>query len=363
MRERILVINPGSTSTKIALFEGENELWSEELAHEKAELARFGRVVEQLDFRREAIRKELARHEGESPRVNAVVGRGGLLRPMPGGAYAIGPGMLADLAGARYGEHPCNLGALLAAEFAQAWDVPAFIVDPVVTDEMREVARVTGLPGLKRRSVFHALSQRGAARLVAGTLGVRYEEGKFLVAHMGGGISIGAHERGRVVDVINALDGEGPMSPERTGRLPLIPLLNRLERGEFTLASLRRTVLVEGGLYGHLGTNDFRQVEAWAKDPTSEKRELATLLVQALAYNIAKELAGLAPALMVENSAPILAVVLTGGLARSALLVEEIRRRIEFLAPVHVVPESVELTAMAQGALRVLRGECAAGEY
>lgn len=364
MSARIFVINPGSSTTKVALYEGLAPVFAEEVAHDKGGLAAYGRVVEQLGLRRVAVQAAIEKHAAAfGANVDAVVGRGGLLRPIPGGIYAISKDMLEDLTAARYGEHACNLGAILAAEWAQAWGVPAFVVDPVVTDELRAVARVTGLPSVARRSVFHALSQRAAAREAATRAGVRYEEGKFLVAHLGGGISIGAHDRGRVVDVVNALDGEGPLSPERTGRLPLIPVLRMIEEGAATPAELRRTILSQGGLYAHLASTDFRQVEAWAEDIGHEKQPLAELLIRALAYNVAKELAGLAPALMEEDGGPVTAIVLTGGLARSSRLVQEITRRVVFLAPVAVVADAEEMRALAAGGIRALSVEGEVREY
>ena len=316
MSHRILAINPGSVSTKACIFEDEQLVAEVEVQHDKAELSGFAHVLEQFTCRRVAVEQALGL-DLEKP-LDAVVGRGGLLRPLPGGVYAIGPAMIEDLRLARYGEHASNLGALLAVHFAARDKAPAFIVDAVVTDEMRRVARLTGLPEVQRRSVFHALSQRGAARQAAMRLGIRYRDARFLVAHMGGGISMGAHDMGRVVDVINALDGEGPFSPERAGCVPLVSALRLLEQGVYTAEQLRCKVLSQSGLFAHLGTNDLREVER----RMDVGDEAAVLVFEALAYNIVKQLCSLAPALLYAPENCIAAVVLTGGLSRSGRLVE-----------------------------------------
>lgn len=353
----VLCINPGSTSTKVAVFEGEAELFSEEIAHAKADLAACGGVQEQLALRREAVAQAVARHLAVA-RFDAVAGRGGLLRSLPGGVYAISRPMLDDLAQARFGEHPCNLAAPLAAEFAAASGCPAFVVDPPVTDELREVARLTGLPRIRRRSVFHALSQRSAARRAATDLDLRYEDAKFVVAHLGGGVSVGAHDKGRIVDVTNGVDGEGPMSAERAGTLPSLALLKLVQQGEEPEA-LSRELLSSSGLFAHAGTNDLRAIEARVR--AGEKNVAA--LVQALAYQVAKAVASMAAALYEDDDAPLAAVVLTGGMIRSALLAEAITRRVSWLAPVVLLPEVEEMRALAAGALAALTGSAPVRRY
>jgi len=351
---RILCINPGSTSTKVAAFAGQTELFSEDISHDKAELASPEGVQGQLALRRAAVAQAVARHldaaQGQAC-FDAVAGRGGLLRPLPGGVYAVCRDMLGDLAQARYGEHPCNLGAALASEFAALSGCPAFVVDPPVTDELREVARVTGLPRIRRRSVFHALSQRSAARRAATDLGLRYEESKLVVAHLGGGVSVGAHDRGRIVDVTNGVDGEGPMSAERAGTLASLSLLALVEQGEDP-AALRRELLTASGLFAHAGTNDLRVIEARACADDQE----AEALVQALAYQVAKNVAAMAAALHEDDGAALDAVVLTGGMIKSALLAAAITRRVSWLAPVALLPEVEEMRALAAGALAALAG-------
>lgn len=359
----ILAINPGSTSTKVAVFAIEGDglklLLDEEVRHPKEELAAFASVAAQKDFRAEAIRSALAAQSGGAAGpYAAVVGRGGLLRPIPGGVYAIGEAMLDDLASERYGSHPCNLGAPLALDFAAEWGCPAVIVDPPVTDELDEAARLTGLPEVRRRSVFHALSQRGAARTAARRLGIRYEEAGFIVAHLGGGISIGAHRAGRVVEVLNALDGEGPFSPERAGRLPVLPLLAMLEQGETTIDELRARILTRGGLFAHLGSNDLREIEA----RIDGKDKQAALVFEALARGIARDVSSLAPLFAQTDSGPcggldLHAVVVTGGMARSLRLQATLRERLSFLAPVITVTGLEEMQALADGARLALAGE------
>jgi butyrate kinase len=356
----VLVINPGSTSTKLAVFEEGNCLASSELQHDRQALSRFVRVADQFDYRLHEVGKFLADSGTDAARLRAVAGRGGLLRPMDGGVYAVSDDMVADLKSARYGEHPCNLGALLALEVAREMNIPAYVVDPAVTDELMDAARLTGLPGIRRRSLFHALNQRGVARMVADRLGIDYASSDFIVCHMGGGVSIGAHRHGRVVDVSNGLDGEGPFTPERTGALPLLPVIDLLKRGDMDLDGLRHAVVKEGGLYAHLATNDPREVVARIE----EGDEQAALVFDGLAYAVAKHVGAMAPALADERGhVHVAAVILTGGLARSGPLVAEISRMIRYLGPVEVVPGEVEMASLAAGVERVLNGSEPARAY
>lgn len=357
---KVFIINPGSTSTKLAIYEDGAITASREFQHDRDELARFDSVAEQREFRMAAIRAVLAEAGTDTASLNGVAGRGGLLHPLEGGVYEVSDEMLDDLLSARYGEHPCNLGAILADDLAREWGVPAYIVDPVVTDEMDAVARLTGLPGIERRSLFHALNQRGAARTAAGRQSVSYTASNFIVCHMGGGISIGAHRQGRVVDVVNALDGEGPFSPERTGGLPVIPVLDLIDRGEKTPAELKKIILREGGLFAHLGTNDPREVVR----RMDEGDERARLVFYGLAYSIARHMASLAPALAnADGALDVAAVVLTGGLARSEPLVAEIGRMTGYLGPLEVVTGDEEMAALGAGAVRALEGTVKAKRY
>lgn len=354
----ILCINPGSTSTKVAVFRGEEELFSQDVRHPKEELAARPRVGDQMDLRLRAIEAEVQARLGADIRPDAVSGRGGLLAPLPGGVYGVSRRMLDDLSRAEHGEHPCNLGAPLALHFAQAHGCPAYVVDPPVTDELADVARLTGLKRIRRRSVFHALSQRAAARRAASMLGLDYDTGKFVVAHLGGGVTVGAHLRGKVRDVTNGVDGEGPMSAERSGTLPCFSLLDEVAAGADP-AELRRELLTRGGLYAHTGTNDLREIES----RMAAGDETARLALHALAYSVAKYIGGMAATLYDTDEEPVGAVVLTGGMVKSAWLAGEITRRVRWIAPVVVLPEVEEMRALAQGALLALRGEIPVQNY
>lgn len=329
---------------------------TETLRHSTAELARFPSVFSQYAFRRELILDWLKAQGQPVQELAAVVGRGGLLRPIPGGTYRVNERMLQDLEQAMNGEHASNLGAPLASEIARlAGGRPAFIVDPVVIDEMDSLARLSGLPELPRRSIFHALNQKAVARRCARDLGRRYDEVNLIVTHLGGGVTVGAHRRGQVVDVNNGLDGQGPMSPERAGSLPTVQLVHLCYSWFFTLPEVGRMLVGQGGLVAHLGTNDSRAVEerALAGD------EAAARVYRALAYQVAKEIGRCAAVLKGEVDR----VVITGGLARSQVLVEWIREQVEWIAPLAVYPGEDEMQALAEGALRVLRGEEPAREY
>lgn len=351
---RVFVINPGSTSTRLALYEDDRAVLTSELHHPKGEIARFTHIADQFAYRLAAMDGVLGQWNLDPASLHGVAGRGGLLCPMEGGVYEVSSEMLDELKSAPHGEHACNLGAPLARELADRAGVGAYIVDPVVTDELDDVARITGLPGIRRRSLFHALSQRGAARTAAARRGVDYAQADFIVCHMGGGISIGAHRRGRVVEVVNALDGEGPFSPERTGGLPLVPVLDLIEGGERTPGEMKRMVQREGGLFAHLGTNDLREVLG----RMARGDEAAARLYHALAYGVARHIGSLAPVLADgEGRVAVAAVVLTGGLARSDGFVSEINRMVGYLGPVEVVVGDEEMAALARGVTRALRGE------
>lgn len=356
MTHRLLIMNPGSTSTKIAIFEDEQPLFTETLRHSAEEVGRYARVVDQYAFRRDMILAFLAQRGVAISSLSAVVGRGGLLRPIPGGVYRVTEPMRKDLTEAPYGEHASNLGALLAHEIAQAaGGVEAFIVDPVVVDEMEPVARLSGLPGMPRRSIFHALNQKATARRLARDLNTPYETLNLVVVHLGGGISVGAHRQGRVIDVNQALDGEGPMSPERSGSLPSLGLIHLCFSWQYSLPEISRLVVGKGGLVAHLSTNDARQVEERieAGDTRAEQ------VYRAMAGQVAKEIGRAAVAL----AGRVDRVVLTGGLAHSKRLTGWIAEQVGWIAPVAIYPGEDEMQALAEGALRVLRGEAAARAY
>ncbi len=352
----ILAINPGSTSTKMALYRGSEEVWSDTQRYDADRIREFPDIPAQEQFRLEEIRKALKGKNTELTGLDAVVGRGGLLRPIPGGTYRVSQEMLEDLRSCRYGSHASNLGGPLAKMIAdEAGGLPAFIVDPVVVDELAEEARLSGIPEIERRSIFHALNQKAVARRASAGLGKSYEEVNLIVAHMGGGISVGAHCRGRVIDVNNALDGEGPFAPERTGSLPAGELVKFAFSSGLQLEGLIKKMVGGGGLVAHLGTNDLREVEK----RIARGDEMASLVFRAMAYQVAREIGSRAAIL----SGDVDAVVLTGGLAFSEQFVKDISQRVAFMAPVMVFPGEDEMKALAEGALRVLNGVEKAGEY
>lgn len=359
---RILTINPGSTSTKVALYEDEHPLFVEAIHHSAEEIAAFSRIADQYAFRRDAVLSLLDEHQTELDSLDAVVGRGGLLRPIPSGTYQVNEKMLDELRHSKEREHASNLGAILADEIARRAGIPAFIVDPVCVDEFDDIARISGLPEIERRSLSHALNLKAAARRAARELDKRYDEVNLVVAHLGGGISVTAHRRGRMVDVNQALDGTGPFAPERAGGLPVGDVVRMAysipphDEAHYTYEEMIKKISGRGGLVAHLGTNDAQEVE---RRIIEEGDEHARLIYAAMAYQIAKEI-GLMATVLKGN---VDAIVLTGGLARSEMLVNWIVERVEWIAPLMIYPGEDEMLAMAQGALRVLRGEEDAKDY
>ncbi len=345
---KILVINPGSTSTKIAVFQGSQALFVETIRHDADDLARFEHVMDQEEFRREMITQAIARHGLDISGLTAVIGRGGLMRPIPGGVYAIGREMLADLRSCSHGTHASNLGAILAHDLAERVGIPAFIADPVVVDELAPLARYSGHPSIKRRSIFHALNHKAVARRVAQDLGRPYEELRLIVAHLGGGISVGAHDLGRVVDVNNALDGDGPFSPERSGGLPAGEVVSWCFAPGAREADIRRRITGQGGYLAYLGTACGIQIE----ERIGKGDVLAREVRQAMAYQVAKEIGAMGAVLQ----GLVDAVILTGGLMHDRELAALIAARVEFLGPVMVHAGEDEMSALALAALRALTG-------
>jgi len=346
---RILTINPGSTSTKIGVFENERPLLEKTIRHDAETLRQYKTIIDQYEFRKQTILAALDEEGINLSKLSAVCGRGGLLRPIEGGTYRVNEAMLEDLRRGYSGQHASNLGGILAHEIASALNIPAFIVDPVVVDELEPIARVSGFPLIERRSIFHALNQKAVARRVARQLGKRYDELNLIVAHMGGGITVGAHKQGRVVDVNNGLDGEGPFSPERAGTVPAGDLVALCFSGEYYRDEIMSMLVGRGGLVGHLGTNDAVKVEKMIEAGD----EQAKLVYEAMAYQVAKEI-GAASAVLAGK---VDAIVLTGGLAYGKSFVGQITRRVQWIADVIVHPGENELQALAEGALRVLCGE------
>lgn len=352
---RILTINPGSTSTKIAIFDNEKPIMETTLRHQTEEINKYEKVSDQYEFRKQVILETLHENGINLTKLSAVVGRGGLLKPIQGGTYSVSHQMLEDLKVGVLGEHASNLGGILANEIAKQLNIPAFIVDPVVVDELDAVARVSGMPEIHRKSIFHALNQKAVARRAARELGKTYAEGNFIVAHLGGGVSVGAHKNGKVVDVNNALDGEGPFSPERAGGLPVGDMVKMCFSGKYSLEEIKKKLKGKGGLVAYLGTNDAREVGKMIE----EGDQNAALIYQAMAYQVAKEIGSCAAVLKGEVDA----IVLTGGIAYDETFIRWITERIAFIAKVLVYPGEEEMVALAEGGLRVLRGEEEAKQY
>ena len=351
----ILVVNPGSTSTKISVFEGPKEIYTKTLYHSNEELAKFEHISDQLEFRVEVIENQLAQNGFADRKIDAVVGRGGLLHPLEGGTYRVNEKMVEELREARYGEHASNLGAIIAYQIGNQHGAPAFIVDPVVVDELDDIARLSGLPELPRKSIFHALNQKAVARKAAKRLGKEYSDCTLIVAHMGGGITVGVHKNGRVIDVNNGLDGEGPYTPERTGTLPVGDLIRLCYSGKYTRSEMLKKNKGQGGVVAYLGTNDMREVERRAVAGEQPWR----LVYEGMAYQVAKEICALAAVVQGKVDG----IVLTGGVAHSKVFTGWIRERVDFLAPVLEFPGEEEMEALALGAYRVLTGEEEAKEY
>jgi butyrate kinase len=351
----ILVINPGSTSTKISLFHDESELITETINHKIEELSRFNKASDQDLYRMEIIVRVLREKNVNIAGIKAVVGRGGLIRPIEGGTYTVNDQMMMDLKKGVMGDHPSNCGGLIAHALGKSINCQSFIVDPVVVDEMTRVAKISGMPLIKRKSIFHALNQKAVAREVAAKMNKSYSEINTIIAHMGGGITVGCHEKGRVIDVNNGLDGDGPFSAERSGSVPVGDLIKACFSGAYTLTEMKKLVKGHGGMVAYLGTNDMRLVEEKIK----EGDERAELIYQAMVYQISKEIG--AASTVVKGKVD--AIALTGGMARSDQFTGLIKERIEFIAPVYVFPGEQEMRALAMGALRVLRGEEQAKSY
>ena len=352
---RVLAINPGSTSTKIAIYDNEKPVLETTLRHPSEEINKYEKIYDQYEFRKNVILDALNEKEINLTKLNAVVGRGGLLKPIKGGTYSVNDKMLEDLKVGVLGEHASNLGGILAHEIASNLNIPAFIVDPVVVDEMQDVARVSGMPELDRKSIFHALNQKAVARRAAKEKGKNYEDMNFVVAHLGGGISVGAHKKGSVVDVNNALDGEGPFSPERSGGLPIGDLAKLCFSGKYTHAEIKKMIKGKGGLVAYLGTNDGREVVKMIEN--GDKK--AELVYKAMAYQVAKEIGSCSVVLKGEVDA----IVITGGIAYDKMFVDWIKEKVGFISEVIVYPGEDEMIALAEGGLRVLRQEEQAQQY
>ena len=346
---KILTINPGSTSTKIAVFDNEDLVFEKTLRHSSEEIGQYEKISDQFEFRKTVIEEALTEGGVKVCDLHAVVGRGGLLKPIKGGTYVVNEAMIEDLRVGVLGEHASNLGGIIAKQIGDKVNIPSYIVDPVVVDEMNEVARVSGIPEIDRKSIFHALNQKATARRVAKEYGKEYSDCNFIVAHMGGGISVGAHEKGRVIDVANALDGEGPFSPERSGGLPVGDLVKMCFSGKYTQDEIKKRIKGNGGLVGYLNSNDVRDVQ----EQIANGDDKAKLIYEAMAYQVSKEIGSCASVL----KGNVDAILLTGGIAYSEVFTNLIKDRVKFIADVKVYPGEDEMIALAQGGLRVLNKE------
>lgn len=352
---RVLAINPGSTSTKVSIFTDTEESRSESIHHSVDALSSYAHILDQAQFRERAVREFLSAGAIDPAELSAVIGRGGLMRPIESGVYAVNDAMIEDLTLARFGEHASNLGAIIAARIAADAGCPAYIVDPVVVDELDEVARYSGVPEIERRSIFHALNQKSAAREAARRRGSRYEELNMIVAHLGGGVSVGAHRRGRVVDVNNALDGDGPFAPERSGGLPAGQLVELALSGRMTHAELKRRITGKGGIVAYCGTNDLSEIER--RIEAGDRPALRVF--EAMIYQISKEIAMHGATF----SGNVDLIVLTGGMAWNRRLIDGILNRVSFLAPAEIIPGEREMISLAEAACAALSGAAVVHRY
>lgn len=344
---RILAVNPGSTSTKIAVYENGDEILKENIPVDQDIISEYKCVLDQLEHRFDLIKRTLIDNGVKPDSFDAVVGRGGILAPMPSGTYLVTEEMTGYLKDAPRGEHASNLGAFIAEKFAHMSGCEAYIVDPVSVDELTDVARISGAPEIKRSSLVHALNQKAVARKVAADLGKKYEDCRFVVAHLGTGITIGAHSSGKIVDVVGA-KADGPFSPERAGGLPVGELVDLIFSGRYTKEELKKKLLSGWGIVAYLGTRDIREAFKMAENDPE-----ARIILEAFVYQIAKGIGELCTVLDGE----IDAVILTGGMAHSDRLMEMLKKKIKFLAPIVIIPGENELEALYKGAERVLRKE------
>lgn len=355
MAIKSLIINPGSTSTKIGVFENETLLFEETLRHSTEEIAQYASIVDQKDFRKQIILDLLNEKNFDIKSLQVVVGRGGMLKPIPGGTYAVSDALLEDLKIGKQGQHASNLGGILAREIGDSIGVPSYIVDPVVVDELMPISRYSGVPELPRTSVFHALNQKAVAKRYAKEQGKAYDSLNLVVVHMGGGVSVGAHEKGRVIDVFNALDGDGAFSPERAGAVPSGALIKMCFSGQYTEKEVYKKIVGNGGFNAYVGTNDMRDVEKMVQNGDKKAEEVR----EAFIMQVAKNIGSMACVL----KGKVDQIIITGGIAYDKVVVAGLTERAGFIAPITVYPGEDELLALAQGALRVMNGEEKAMEY
>jgi len=346
----ILAINPGSTSTKFSLFEEDRLIFEKTLRHTPEELKNFEKITDQFQFRKNLIMHELSERKTDISRIAAVVGRGGLVKPIESGIYKVNQRMKDDLTAGFLGQHASNLGGLIADEIASSLCcATAYIVDPVVVDELQAIARISGHPEIVRKSIFHALNQKAVARIYAASTGRKYEDLSLIIAHMGGGVSVGAHKNGKVIDVNNALNGDGPFSPERSGGLPSGQLADLCFSGKYSQDDIKSMITGKGGMIAYLGTNNF--IEVCNRADAGEEKAL--LVRRAAAYQVGKEIGAMAAVL----KGKVDAVILTGGMAYQDNYISEIRSMVSFIGEVKVYPGEDELKALAFNGLLALDGK------
>lgn len=347
---RVLAINPGSTSTKIAVFLNTDPVFLKTIRHTPEDLEPFPKISDQFHFRKEIILEQLEEAEINAEQIAVIMGRGGLLKPIPSGVYEVNEAMIRDLKSSPLGEHASNLGGLISWDLAKSIpNARAYIVDPIVVDEFDPIARYSGHPLFKRLSIFHALNQKAIARDYAGALHKKYEDMNLIVVHLGGGITVGAHQKGRVIDVNQGLDGEGPFTPERSGTLPVGELVRVCFSGKYTQAEIQKMIKGEGGLVSYLGTNDAIEVNKMI----AQGDKNAEMIYHAMAYQVAKCIGEMYTVMKCEVDA----ILITGGIAFDKNFVNWIQERVYKLAPIHVYPGEDEMRALALNGLRVLRGE------
>ena len=353
---RILAINPGSTSTKIAVYQNSNPVFLKNINHSKDELDQYETIAEQFEFRKQVICDELKHAEIKIDLIRAIVGRGGLVKPIESGVYEVNEALKRDLIDSPFGEHASNLGGLIADDMAK--NLPqarAFIADPVVVDELSDFARVSGHPAFRRVSIFHALNQKAVARQHAKSVMRKYEDMNLIVVHLGGGITVGAHEKGRVVDVNQGLDGDGPFSPERSGSLPVGQLVSLCFSGQYPKSKIKKMIKGEGGLVAYMGTNSAYEVEQMA----ASGDEKAKFYYEAMAYQVAKEIGSMCPVL----KGNVDGILITGGIAYSKWFINMIIERIYRIGPIHIYPGEDEMNALAMNGLMAMKGEVEIKKY
>ena len=347
MNYRILTINPGSTSTKIAVYDNEVQILVKGIEHRVEDLEKYERIQDQFEMRKNEVLQALKENDIKLESISAVVGRGGLLPPVKSGAYLVNEEMIDRLVNRPVLEHASNLGAIISYEIAKPLGVNAYIYDSVAVDELTDIARLSGVKGMDRTCLSHALNSRAMAIKYAKNNNKKYEDLNLIVAHLGGGISLSVHEKGQMVDIVS--DDEGPFSPERSGRVPCKTLIDRCFSGNYTHREMLKTIRGKGGISSYLGTVDVREVEKMINEGNKE----AKLVHDAMTYQIAKGIGELATVV----SGKVDVIILTGGIAYSNLITDNIRKRVEFISEVCVIPGENELESLSQGILRVLNKE------